>query len=70
MVEEYTDALRLLPNPRLSDCCMALADLALKSELPAMVGLRDDLAVIPPQVGSRETDELAFERRGGSYGRA
>ncbi len=45
MVEERTDALLVLPDPRLSEHRVALGNLALKSRLPTMFGSREDLAV-------------------------
>ena len=45
MLEERTDALLVLPDPRLTEHRMALGNLALKSGLPTMFGSREDLAV-------------------------
>jgi putative ABC transport system substrate-binding protein len=45
MLEERTDALLVLPDPRLGEYRAALGNLALKSGLPTMFGSREDLAV-------------------------
>jgi len=45
MLEERTDALLVLPDPRLGEHRIALGNLALKSGLPTMFGSREDLAV-------------------------
>ncbi len=45
MLEERTDALLVLPDPRFAEYRTALGNLALKSGLPTMFGSREDLAV-------------------------